>query len=44
MVDKRKAYGLSFSIPKTRDHLEDLDRDGRKILKCIFNLEGYGRY
>jgi len=40
MAVKRKAYGLLLSYPKTRDHLENLGRDGRKIFKCIFNLEG----
>jgi len=28
--------------PKTQsDHLEDLSKDGRKIMKCILNLEGH---
>jgi len=35
MGDSRGAHTLWWKNPKERDHLEDLDVDGRIILKCI---------
>jgi hypothetical protein len=39
----RGAYKIVVGRPKRRSHLEDLDEDGRIIVKCIYkNLEGKG--
>jgi hypothetical protein len=36
MGERRGAYRVSVGKPKRKNHLEDLDVDGRIILKFIF--------
>jgi hypothetical protein len=35
MGEMRSEYKILVRMPKGRDHLEDLDVDGRIVLKCI---------
>jgi len=43
MGDKRGGYRVLVGDPRERDHLEDLDVDGRVILKLIFKKLTGGR-
>jgi hypothetical protein len=35
MGERRGAYSVLVGIPEGKSHLEDLDIDGRIILKCM---------
>jgi len=37
MKEMRQAYGFSGRNLKKQDHLEDLDTEGRMMIKCILN-------
>jgi hypothetical protein len=39
MGERRGAYRVLVGRPEGKNHLEDLDIDGRIILKCMFRSE-----